>query len=67
MIIKKGKVKIESKPINTNGGMVIEVNGKIAISVIYDEFLEVVYCNLFHKDLDEPCASRIFLELEERE
>jgi len=65
MVVENGKVKIEAKPIGIKDGIAIEVNGKIAVSVVYDEYLGVVHCNLFHKDLDEPCASRIFLECDE--
>jgi len=63
MKIENGKLTIETKTINNNQGIVIEVNGDIAVSVIHDKVSGLVYCNLFHKDYDEPCASRVFLEI----
>jgi len=62
MIIEKGKVKIESMPININDGMIIEVNGEIAVSIVYNEESDLVYCNIFDKYHDEPITS-IFLEV----
>lgn len=67
MILNKSKVKMECKPINCGSeevGLCIEVNNHVAVTVVYEEDIGIVICNMFHKDYDEPAASREFLSVD---
>ena len=64
MTIENEKIRMKCTPIYSGGkqsGMAIEVNGHIAISLVYEEDIGVVVANLFHKDLDHAVASSEFL------
>ena len=66
ILLNKEKIKMECKTVSCGGediGLAIEVNGLIAVTVVYEEDIGVVYCNMFHKDYDKPAASREFLSV----
>ena len=61
------KVKMEATPINQAGeniGFAIEVNNNVAVSVVYDYITDTVQTHIFHKDIHDPVATSIFLDLE---